>query len=367
MVLIRKMKEAHPSMNPTTTSKEIEEAAAAWFAKREGGDWQPADEAQLDAWLEAATAHRVAFIRILTAWERCGRLNALGAGIAQGTLPARDSWRFDPVSVEAVSVGESSDRHTGPRWRRSRGLRVIAALWVIATVAGTVWYFSIDRGKLYRTEIGTVSTVPLSDGSSVTLNTDTQVHVELAPHERRVNLDQGEVFFDVAHDPSRPFTVTVADERIIAVGTQFLVRRQNGNIRVLVTQGRVQIEHVGSSPGAAPTSLDAGFEARTMQGALLIDQPAATQIEQLMSWRTGHLLFRDTTLTDAVAEFNRYTSRKIVIADRGIAGIRIGGSFRSDDIGAFLWLVQSGFPVKVEQRSDRIVLTQRYPRREGSL
>jgi len=359
MTVIRKVKDAHPNMKPTTTSAQIEEAAAAWFAKREGGDWQSADQARLDAWLEAATAHRVAFIRILTAWERAGRLSALGAGIAPGTLPPRDSWHFAPVSVGAVSVTESSDRHAHFRWRLSRGLRVIAALWVIATVAGTVWYLSIDRGRAYRTAIGAVSTVPLSDGSSVTLNTDTQVHVELAPHERRVNLDRGEAFFDVAHDPSRPFIVAVDDKRIIAIGTQFLVRRQNEDIRVLVTQGRVQIERVGRSPSAAPTSLDAGFEARTTQSALLIDQPAPTQIEQLMSWRTGHLLFRDTTLADAVAEFNRYSARRMVIADPAIAGIRIGGSFHSDDIESFLWLLQSGFPIKVEQRSDRIILTRR--------
>jgi transmembrane sensor len=359
MTSVHKMKDTYLSMNPTTTSAEIEEAAAAWFAKREGGHWQPADEAQLATWLEAATAHRVAFVRILAAWERSGRLNALGAGIAQGTVPERDSWRFAPVSVDSVTVTESSDRHARHRWLRSRGLRVIAALWVIATVAGTVWYFSIDRGKFYRTGIGAVSTVPLSDGSTVTLNTDTQVHVELAPHERSVKVDQGEVFFDVAHDSSRPFVVTVADERIIAVGTQFSIRRQDKDVRILVTQGRVRIERVGSSLGEAATSLDAGFEARTTPGALLIDQPTSTQFEQLLSWRTGHLLFRDTTLADAVAEFNRYTSRKIVIADPAIAGIRIGGSFHSDDIEAFLWLLQDGFPVEVEQRSDRIILTQR--------
>jgi|SRR5665213_1033 len=359
MILIHKVKAPHPNMNPATRSTQIEEAAAAWFAKREGGDWQPADQAQLDAWLEAATAHRVAFIRILTAWERAGRLNALGAGVAPGTFPPRDSWRFAPAPVGSVTVTESSDPRRQPRWRLSRGLRVIAALWLIAIVAGAAWYFSIDRTNVYRTAIGASYKVPLSDGSSVTLNTDTQVHVEFARRERRVKLDRGEVFIDVAHDPGRPFVVAVADKRITAIGTQFLVRRQSDDIRVLVTQGRVQIEPVGSSRNAAPTLLGPGFEARMTQSVLLIDHPASSQIEQVLSWRTGHLLFRDTTLADAVAEFNRYTTRKVVIANPAIAGIRIGGSFRSDNIEAFLWLLQSGFPIKVEQRSDRIVLTQR--------
>jgi transmembrane sensor len=70
-------------------------------------------------------------------------------------------------------------------------------------------------------------------------------------------------------------------------------------------------------------------------------------------------MFRDTALADAVADFNRYTARKIVIEDPAIAGIRIGGNFRSDDADAFLWLLQSGFPINVEARGDRIILTKR--------
>jgi hypothetical protein len=85
-------------MNPNTSSAEIEAAAAAWFAKREGGDWNDADQAQLEAWLDSSTACRIAFIRIATAWERSGRLNALGAGVPPGTIPPRGAWAFAPNS-----------------------------------------------------------------------------------------------------------------------------------------------------------------------------------------------------------------------------------------------------------------------------
>ena len=76
-------------MNPSMNSAEIEAAAAAWFAKRESDDWHAADQAQLDAWLDSSTAHRIAFIRIVTTWERFGRLKALGAGVPAGTIPPR--------------------------------------------------------------------------------------------------------------------------------------------------------------------------------------------------------------------------------------------------------------------------------------
>jgi transmembrane sensor len=390
---MREMTGENPNMNSSANSSnsaEIEEIAAAWFAKRESGEWSAADQAQLDTWLDSSTAHRIAFIRIMTAWERSGRLNALGAGVPPGIIPPRDAWGFapskppastaSPERVESLagpdpaaapSMANIPEARTessrfaralqfSPRLRRfSPRLRAIAAVLLVGTAAGTVWYFSTNHTNSYRTPIGVVATVPLSDGSKVTLNTDTRIRVELDPTMRRVKLDHGEAFFDVSKDTARPFVVEIADKRVIAVGTQFSVRRDDDDIRVLVTEGRVWIERRGMATKAAQTQLAAGSEARTSQTAVLIDQPAPAQVEQLLSWRSGYIVFRDTTLADAVADFNRYSKRKIFIEDPAIAGIRIGGNFRSGDTDAFLWLLQSGFPINVERRSDRIILTKR--------
>ncbi len=347
-------------MNPSTNSAEIEAIAAAWFAKRESGGWNAADQAQLEAWLDSSTAHRIAFIRIVTAWERSGRLKALGAGVPPGSIPPRDAWAFAPSSkvqtlrtpqqrVESVASPEPGAapsiahipeaRASSRRFLRfsqfSPRMRAVATLLIVGTAAGAVWYFSTDHTNSYRTQIGALTTVPLSDGSKVTLNTDR------------------------SKDGARPFVVEIADKRVIAVGTQFSVRRENNDIRVLVTEGRVWIERRGTADKAAQTQLAAGSEARTSQTAVLIDRPAPAQVEQLLSWRTGYLIFRDTALADAVTDFNRYSARKIYIEDPAIAGIRIGGNFRSGDADAFLWLLHSGFPINVEQRSDRIILTKR--------
>lgn len=358
-------------MNPSTNSAEIEAAAAAWFARRESGDWSAADQAQLEAWIDSSTAHRIAFIRIVAAWDRAGRLKALGAGVPPGTIPRRDAWGFAPLSkvpAPELGAGPSMDsipdvRAPSPRFLRfpqfSPRVRAIAAMLVAGIAAGTLWHFSTNHSNFYRTQIGALATVPLSDGSKVTLNTNSQIHVELNPTMRRIELDQGEAFFEVSKDAARPFVVDIADKRVIAVGTQFSIRRDNNDLRVFVTEGRVRIERRGVSSKAAATQLAAGSEARTAQTGVLIDQPTPTQVEQLLIWRSGYIMFRDTTLADAVADFNRYSAHKIVIEDPAIAGIRIGGNFRSGDVDAFLWLLRSGFPINVEQRSDRIILTKR--------
>ena len=366
-------------MNPSTHSADIEASAAAWFAKRESDDWNAAAQAQLQAWLDASTAHRIAFVRIVAAWERSGRLKALGAGVSPGTIPPRDAWSFTPLSMTAApgppqeraeslaatqlnaapSAGSIPERRAASSSRFLRRSHAIAALLVLATAAGALWYYSTGHAKAYSTQIGAVGAVALSDGSQITLNTDSQIRVEVDRSERHVKLDRGEAFFAVAKDAGRPFIVEVADKRVIAVGTQFSVRRDHDDMRVLVTEGRVRIENPGVPSTAAHTQIAAGSEARTAKTAVFIDQPAAAQVEQLLSWRTGHIIFRDTALADAVAEFNRYSVRKIVIDDPAIAGIRVGGNFRSGNVDAFVWLLQSGFPIRAEQRDDRIILTRR--------
>lgn len=366
-------------MNLSKDSAGIEATAAKWFAKRESGHWNAADQARLDAWLDSATAHRIAYVRIHAAWERSGRLNALGAGVPAGTIPPRDSWAFAPFSkvlVQATSheslerngvaeagavpyAAKNSDVTAARPSRFSLRWRAVAASLVLAAAVGSLWHFSKDGSGSYRTRVGAISTVPLPDGSRITLNTNSQIHVALNPTERRIELDHGEAFFEVAHDATRPFIVEIADKRVIAVGTKFSIRREDRDIRVLVTEGRVRIERIGDSTRTPQTQLAAGSEARTAQTAVMIDQPAPAEVDQLLSWRTGYITFRDTTLADAVADFNRYSDRKIVVEDPEIAGIRIGGNFRPDNVDAFLSLIQSGFPVHVEQQSDRIILTKR--------
>src|SRR5690606_28960248 len=78
---------------PMADSREVEGRAAAWLARRDGaGDaWSDADAAALEAWLASAAAHRVAFLRLESAWEQAGRLQALAAGMAPG-VPERGRW-----------------------------------------------------------------------------------------------------------------------------------------------------------------------------------------------------------------------------------------------------------------------------------
>lgn len=331
---------------PIETSLQIEETAAAWVARRESGDWREDDQAALDAWLNASTARRVAFLRLHATWDRLGRLSSLGATVSGKTN--------DSMDLEAQLRGEP------PAKRRAVPARpyVLAAALVVACTAGILWYLTSTQGIRYETAIGTISNVSLADGTTAVIDSGSKMMVRMDARERHVELERGAIFFSISKDAARPFVVDVGDRRLTDEGTQFSVRRENNELVVLVADGKIHLETIGSK-AALQTHIDAGSEARASGTTVDVRRLSAPRIQELLSWRTGQLVFHDTALPDAVAEFNRYSERKMLIASASLADIRIGGSFRATDIEGFLSLLQRGFPVQVHETNTQITLTHR--------
>jgi transmembrane sensor len=222
-------------------------------------------------------------------------------------------------------------------------------------------------GDRYTTPIGGTEAVRLADGSRVVLNTDTSLHVLFSARERKIRLDRGEAFFEDTEDVARPFIVYVGDKRVRAVGTQFDVRRYTSDdVGVVVAQGRVRLtmpQHPnpagprsGNIPPLTAALLRAGDVARASKTEIAVRMDTSAGVEQLLSWREGYISFDDTPLSEAVAEFNRYNRRKLVIADQSVAGIKIGGNFRSNNEDAFVALLQAGFAVHAERSGDEVIL-----------
>jgi transmembrane sensor len=338
----------------------VKDQAARWLARKDGGNWSESDEAALQRWLESSTAHVVAYLRLEAAWKQMGRLKSLGAGVPAGEVPSPDQWQLSPVFRSRDKASRALPRRARPAQRfRVRAIAACAA-GVAAAVAALFVAFS---DPTYRTPVGGIASVPMADGSKVILNTDSTIKVSLTESRRRVSLEQGEAFFEVAKDPSRPFVVVAGRKRITAVGTAFSVRRDAGGIRVVVTEGKVKIEEEGRGAGEkarggaeGPVYVTAGSVARAAQAGIFVRQQGGSAVADSLSWRTGFLVFQDTSLEDAVAEFNRYNTRHIVIADPSIGAIELTGKFEPAKYEAFVRLLEDGFPIRARADGERIVL-----------
>ena len=359
------------------SSREIEHIAAAWLARRDAGPWSDRDQAQLDAWLEASTAHRVAFIRLDAGWRQADRLKALGAGLPAGTVPERGTWarHHFPEPLETPSWPAASATPIGAatpvRARRTRigsGQRVLryamagslAMVLALALLLGWRHYMAVDTSS-YRTGVGRLQDIALIDGSAVTLSSDSRMLASFSRSKRRIDLQQGEAFFQVAKDPGRPFVVRAGNRRVVAVGTRFAVRSEGADLRVIVTEGLVRLEADNGPDGRRQPStlLPAGSVALASADGITVHSGSVQQAEEYLSWRSGFVTFHDTSLTLAAAEFNRYNARKIVIGDAATGALRVGGNFRWSNVDTFVRLLEQGFPIEARRRGDTIVLRSR--------
>ncbi|MFG6430736.1 FecR family protein [Roseateles sp. LYH14W] len=316
---------------------DLDEQAADWVAARDGDHWSPAREQELAAWQARSTAHRVAFLRAQHTWQRADRLQVLRAGTAE-----RQTWR--------ARAG---------RWLRGGGHAGwvgAGALASVAIVGLAALLFRPDPGtQQLATGIGEKAVLALNDGSRLTLNTATRIRTEMQPAQRKVWLDDGEAYFEVAPDAKRPFVVQAGQSRITVLGTKFSVYRNGNDVRVAVIEGRVAL----AAGGAAPQMLARADTAAVSPGVIRVRQATAAELTAGMGWLTGQLRFDGVTLAAAAEQFNRYNRRKLLIDDPAAAAILIGGSFEAGNVEQFARLLASGFGLVVRLEADAIHVASR--------
>jgi len=170
-------------------------------------------------------------------------------------------------------------------------------------------------------------------------------------------LERGEAYFEVTHDDKRPFVVYAGNRRITDLGTKFSVRRDGDDVKVVVTEGKVRVDILDTPMVAAPVIAVGGNVVVAKADETLVASKSAKEMEDDLSWRAGMLTFDQQTLAEAAAQFNRYNHRRIVVEGRA-RDIRIGGSFRADNIDVFAQLVRNALGLKVTRDGDQIIISQ---------
>lgn len=330
------------------------EAAARWTARLDGDHVSDEERCAFEAWRNQSTEHVEAYERALAAMQ------VLDA--------APDSPHLDALRRAAL------------RYQPERswfGITGIAAAMALLLVGLGAFIAVRDRpvASLYEkgvadyvTRRGEKLDVTLPDGSAITLNTDTDLDVAFDGRQRTVEVLRGQAFFNVAKDSSRPFIVVAGGKQIIAVGTAFDVRLDQKRVEVQLVEGRVVVENVAPAASTLPAAGNARESIHLNAGESLVAtdrqvvRTAAEDQQRLLKWRDGLIEFDNTTLAEAVAEFNRYSVQSIRIDDPRLAELPISGVFRTNSQRKFLEAVTSLHPVVVEYRGpDEFALVARHP------
>jgi transmembrane sensor len=230
-------------------------------------------------------------------------------------------------------------------WRRPNltwpAALAMASLLLVAAVG---WKMT---SPTYSTPVGRQLEARLADGSRVQLNTDTAIKVRFAKGVRSVELLRGQAFFDVAHDPSHPFVVTAGDTEVRAIGTRFDVRRETGRVQVMLAEGKVAVQERGQTPVAWTLSPGQALTTGRQQRAIA---PAAADVSAATAWTSGKVTFRDTPLSEAVREINRYSRDKIILGPDAPADGRINGIFSIGKPDEFVTAVSALYDLRSDRR-----------------
>jgi transmembrane sensor len=315
-------------------ANDIESEAANWLIRLER-DPSAQMRARCDAWLAADPRRQAAFIRLEQTWGRADILNRL-----RPLDGAVDEQVIDKFGIpEAISAP--------PQKKPRNPLFAIAASLLVVAVGAITWIAVSRAGwQVYETEFGGFQRVALPDGSIAMLNTDSRMRARMSSGRREIVLDRGEALFTVAHDTRRPFDVTAGDTVVRAVGTAFSVRLMDQKqVDVIVAEGRVAIDPPDDSlngklpqPVALPdvSTLAAGETVSVKSHRMRVQKIADEDLTRKLAWTKGRLSFDRATLAEAVAEFNRYNRRRLVLDDPRIATLHIGGVFDATDLNSFV-------------------------------
>jgi transmembrane sensor len=230
----------------STEEGSLKREAYEWLIRLDGDAPLDAEETKaLHAWMRRSEAHSAELKRLAGFWSRANGLTELAVPLQ--TLEEIEAPR---TSVRAV-------RHSRLAW-----IVVAGALACVMIGFGLLRVMpSKNANGTYGTAVGQQQSLALADGSSIEINTDSQVQVEYSDHLRKIRLLRGEAFFTVAPNPERPFEVYAASGVVRAIGTAFAVSLQGSDVSVTVTKGEVAVsdpDPTWSNSGSAST-IDPGL------------------------------------------------------------------------------------------------------------
>lgn len=261
----------------------------------------------------------------------------------------QSDWR-DVVSLRRQPHGSVSDRGapTSPTRRAAAapGWLLAAAIAAVTVGGAALWagHTFLTAPRQIVAQANNRSAV-LPDGSALIVQAQSAVDLKFTDAERRLDLrENGEAYFKVRHEASRPFVVRAGSLRVTAIGTAFDVRRSAQRTQVTVEEGRVQVV----SSDHRTFILNAG-ERFDSAGSSLVSKVDATRTPR---WREGQFGYDGAPLGQVLEDVNRYLPQAPIRANAAIATLPFTGTVFVDSVDDWLQALAATYPISVARSGD---------------
>lgn len=382
------------------------------------GECSPAESARTQEWIAAEPGRWKRFQELDRVWhaykqEPSGRWNAesalaelrgslgsLGSRTERGAEQGMDhrvdhreenhSANREPrrTQVAPLTLGGSCGSHVphgSGRGSWSSGVAKLAAAFVLLAVGAIGWRTIAGRWPVssghdaelavplqaVSTARGQRATITLSDGSRIVLGAESSVRYarDFGAHARRDVYLDGQAYFEVAHDSTRPFVVHTARGVAEDLGTEFVVTAylDGAEMQVVVASGKVLLRgDTSSGPGSStarergphPLTLGPG-ELGTVDSRGALSRSRVKDASQYFDWTKGELVFSGVPLSEALPAIGRWYDVDIVPGDTALASRRLVASFGHHSASEVVRLIALAVNARYERHGDTVLLLPR--------
>ncbi|MBL4782901.1 MAG: FecR domain-containing protein [Porticoccaceae bacterium] len=378
---------AKPAVS-NSSSDVIYDIAANWVERTRSGILSDEDARAMEIWLSQDPQHLAAF---RTIESTSNDFADMAERREYAYLLGKPTFREKIVSLFSAGAFTGAKAFLGNR-RPTVGfaLQAVAVAlfvsWVVYDPTLREGNPSVPEGETaivqgprhieYKTDTAEMREVRLSDGSVVTLSGDSQIAVTFSDQRRQVDLVQGQAFFSVVKDKSRPFFVDAGNASVRVVGTKFDVRRGPIAVNIAVLEGVVEVLQQNDIDGlvrdvsAQQNDVVTYTKKRLVAGQQITTGPAqilGTVTEQkitaddVATWRTGRFSYYGAPLLDVIADANRYYDGEILLASDDIGALEVSTSFTAAQVDQMLSSISLALALDIERQPNGTVVLKKAP------
>jgi len=294
----------------------IKQQAAQWLVKRSEPDF--AQSEALLAWLNQSPLHQSTYQELQKTWHAL-------AQVSHGSAPQS----VKPRGFTAVF-----------------SKKILACAAAICCVAVSFMSLNdLSSPQYYQTAVATPQSFTLSDGSTITLNANSKVVIDMNDEHRQISIITGDAHFEVAADRQRPFVVSYKKHKFTALGTAFTVNTRPF-VQLNVTEHQVKIDYQ-----ATAKIVREGY-----QSEFVNQWQPVTVSETNIDWREAKLIFNQRQLKDVLTQLQPYITEKIYLMDTSLADELVSGSINLNKPYQALALITQGMGLKLITKNNLIRL-----------
>lgn len=240
----------------------------------------------------------------------------------------------------------------------------VAAVVVFAIIVGTASFIFLQKENAiakHQLVSGSdpITNFELPDGTIVSLNSDSKiVFPEMFDDDTREVSIEGEAFFNVRPNPTKPFIISAGKAQIKVLGTSFNVNAYPGTdkVEVIVETGKVQVSRKETNPSKTDELILIPGDKGILSCSTSILSKSKNEDLNFLAWKTHNLIFRETSLNEVILTLKKVYKVEIGFADKNLGNLLLTGQYNNYSIEFILEVISSTLQLEVERPDGNFLL-----------